>query len=103
MQDGRTPEGLLERLQVDVGAAETTLASAGFDFAFPLRPYQRRAIEADRGRLSVTGSNRACWWRMATSTGKTKLAIALLYRLLAAKRFRRICFVVDRNALGIRT
>ena len=37
---------------------------------------------------------------MATGTGKTKLAIALLYRLLAAKRFRRICFVVDRNALG---
>ena len=37
---------------------------------------------------------------MATGTGKTKLAIALLYRLLAAKRFRRICFVVDRSALG---
>src|ERR1019366_10667958 len=31
---------------------------------------------------------------------KTKLAIAMLYRLLAAKRFRRICFVVDRSALG---
>lgn len=37
---------------------------------------------------------------MATGTGKTKLAIALLYRLLTAKRFRRVCFVVDRNALG---
>ena len=37
---------------------------------------------------------------MATGTGKTKLAIALLYRLLAAKRFRRICFVVDRSTLG---
>jgi type I restriction enzyme R subunit len=37
---------------------------------------------------------------MATGTGKTKLAIAMLYRLLAAKRFRRIAFVVDRNALG---
>jgi len=35
-----------------------------------------------------------------TGTGKTKLAIAMLYRLLAAKRFRRVCFVVDRNALG---
>ena len=40
---------------------------------------------------------------MATGTGKTKLAIALLYRLLAAKRFRRICFVVDRSALGDQT
>ena len=38
---------------------------------------------------------------MATGTGKTKLAIAMLYRLLATKRFRRICFVVDRSALGI--
>jgi Type III restriction enzyme, res subunit len=37
---------------------------------------------------------------MATGTGKTKLAIAMLYRLLASKRFRRVCFVVDRNALG---
>ena len=26
--------------------------------------------------------------------------IALLYRLLAAKRFRRVCFVVDRSTLG---
>lgn len=40
---------------------------------------------------------------MATGTGKTKIAIALLYRLLSAKRFRRICFVVDRSALGIQT
>jgi type I restriction enzyme, R subunit len=28
----------------------------------------------------------------------TKVAIATLYRLLAAQRFRRVCFVVDRNA-----
>ena len=28
---------------------------------------------------------------MATGTGKTNLAIALLYRLLKTKRFRRIC------------
>ena len=40
---------------------------------------------------------------MATGTGKTKLAIALLYRLLNVKRFRRVCFVVDRNALGEQT
>ena len=40
---------------------------------------------------------------MATGTGKTKLAIALLYRLLASRRFRRVCFVVDRNALGVQT
>jgi len=37
---------------------------------------------------------------MATGTGKTKLAVAMLYRLLHTRRFRRICFVVDRTALG---
>lgn len=37
---------------------------------------------------------------MATGTGKTKLSIAMIYRLLEAKRFLRVCFVVDRSALG---
>ena len=96
-----TPDGLLERLQVDIDAAETTLASAGFDFAFPLRPYQRRAIEAVEKTLA-TGQSRMLV-AMATGTGKTKLAIAMLYRLIAAKRFRRVCFVVDRSALGDQT
>lgn len=96
-----TPQGLLERLEVDRDAAEAALAGQGFDFGFPLRPYQRRAIEAveaalveDRARMLVA---------MATGTGKTKLAIAMLYRLIAAKRFRRICFIVDRSALGDQT
>ena len=37
---------------------------------------------------------------MATGTGKTKTSIALIYRLLKAKRFRRVLFLVDRSALG---
>ena len=37
---------------------------------------------------------------MATGTGKTKTCIALVYRLIKAKRFRRILFLVDRSALG---
>src|SRR5205085_9220788 len=51
-----------------------------------------KALEAERRTMLLA---------MATGTGKTKLAIAMLYRLLATKRFRRICFVVDRSALGI--
>jgi type I restriction enzyme R subunit len=96
-----TPQGLVERLEVDRAAAEASLASQSFEFGFPLRSYQRKAIEkieealaADRQEMLVA---------MATGTGKTKLAIALLYRLIAAKRFRRICFVVDRSALGDQT
>jgi type I restriction enzyme R subunit len=40
---------------------------------------------------------------MATGTGKTKTCIALVYRLLKTKRFRRILFLVDRTALGEQT
>src|SRR5437764_13999910 len=69
-----------------------------FEFGFPLRDYQQGAIKAVEGALGA--GRRSMLLAMATGTGKTKLAIALLYRLLAAKRFRRACFVVDRSALG---
>jgi type I restriction enzyme R subunit len=96
-----TPQGLVERLEVDQVAAEASLAAQGFDFGFPLRPYQRQAIEAVEKGLSENQA--AMLVAMATGTGKTKLAIAMLYRLIAAKRFLRICFVVDRSALGDQT
>ena len=69
-----------------------------FEFGFPLREYQQDAIKAVKQALAA--ERRSTLLAMATGTGKTKLAIALLYRLLATKRFRRICFVVDRSALG---
>ena len=40
---------------------------------------------------------------MATGTGKTRTCIGLCYRLLKTKRFRRVLFLVDRNALGKQT
>jgi type I restriction enzyme R subunit len=67
-------------------------------FGFDLRPYQQRAIEEVEKGLAA--DRRQMLLAMATGTGKTKLAIAMLYRLLAAKRFHRVCFVVDRSALG---
>lgn len=96
-----SPRGLLERLTVDKKAAHRNLAAQPFDFGFPLRPYQRKAIEAVEAGL--VENQRAMLVAMATGTGKTKLAIAMLYRLIAAKRFRRVCFVVDRSALGEQT
>jgi len=93
-----TPDGLLERLDVDKDAAHEALKARPITFAFPLRPYQKRAIEAVEAALE--SDRRQILIAMATGTGKTKLSIAILYRLLEAKRFRRICFVVDRNALG---
>lgn len=96
-----TPRGLIERLAVDKRAATKTLAGEPFDFGFPIRPYQKKAIE--RVEEALANDQRAILVAMATGTGKTKLAIAMLYRLIAAKRFRRVCFVVDRSALGEQT
>lgn len=99
--DWPTPDGLAGQLDLDQDAATAALKAQPFEFGFPLRPYQEAAIRAVEAALST--EERAMLVAMATGTGKTKLAIALLYRLLSAKRFRRICFVVDRSALGIQT
>jgi type I restriction enzyme R subunit len=96
--DWPTPDGLKSMLEIDVDTATADLQARGFDFGFPLRPYQQSAIEKVESEISE--GRRDMLLAMATGTGKTKLAIAMLYRLLAAKRFRRVCFVVDRNALG---
>lgn len=101
LTDWPTPDGLLSRLEVDEDAAAAALTRQPMTFGFPLRPYQRAAVEAVEAALAE--GRRAMLVAMATGTGKTKLAIALLYRLLAAKRFRRVCFVVDRSALGDQT
>lgn len=99
--DWPTPDGLSGLLEVDQDAANAALKAQPFEFGFPLRPYQENAIRAVETALS--DEQRSMLVAMATGTGKTKLAIALLYRLLSAKRFRRICFVVDRSALGHQT
>ena len=96
-----TPQGLLDQLEADRDAAEAALQAQGFNFGFDLRPYQRKAIEAVEKGLAEDRPHMLIG--MATGTGKTKLAIAMLYRLIAAKRFRRVCFVVDRSALGEQT
>jgi type I restriction enzyme R subunit len=96
--DWPTPAGLEAILDIDADAADAELKTKPFHFGFPLRPYQQLAIE--KVEEALAGGRRSMLLAMATGTGKTKLAIAMLYRLLAAKRFRRICFVVDRHALG---
>jgi type I restriction enzyme R subunit len=99
--DWFTPDGLKAELETDRDAAQEALKTQPYEFGFPLRPYQRRAIE--RIEEALGQGQREMLVAMATGTGKTKLAIALLYRLLNVKRFRRVCFVVDRNALGDQT
>lgn len=98
LSDWFTPEGLEAELALDRQSADQALKAKPFDFGFPLRPYQEAAIRNVEDALA--SGQREMLVAMATGTGKTKLSIALLYRLLSTRRFRRVCFVVDRNALG---
>lgn len=93
-----TPEDIKALLKQDVDAAQGQLDAMPMVFDFLLRSYQEQAIHSiedgiKRGSPSLLVA-------MATGTGKTKTAIALVYRLLKAQRFRRILFLVDRSALG---
>jgi len=93
-----TPEGLTALLKQDVAQAHARLAAAPLQFDFALRPYQQEAIQAIE--QAIARGQRLLLVAMATGTGKTKVSIALIYRLLKAQRFRRVLFLVDRSALG---
>ncbi len=79
-------------------SAHAQLATENFDYGFVVRDYQQRAIL--KTEAGIAEGKRAILLAMATGTGKTKTCIALIYRLLKTKRFRRILFLVDRSALG---
>ena len=91
-------EGLKALSRQDVDLAQAKLRQELFSFGFPLRPYQRRAIEATEA--AIAAGQREIMLAMATGTGKTKTCIALIYRLLKTGRFRRVLFLVDRSELG---
>jgi type I restriction enzyme, R subunit len=93
-----TPDGLKELLKRDEAAAHQRLQAEPFDYGFVLRNYQKKAIlKVEDG---IANGRREMLLAMATGTGKTKTCIALIYRLLKAQRFKRILFLVDREALG---
>jgi type I restriction enzyme R subunit len=92
-----SPQDIEVKLAQDLDAHRHGLAQEPFDYA-GLRPYQREAIEAIEAALAK--GRRELLVAMATGTGKTRTCVALMYRLLKHKRFRRILFLVDRNALG---
>lgn len=98
LQGWFTPEGLTALLKQDQDAAHLALVTETFDYGFLVRFYQRLAILETEGAISK--GTREILIAMATGTGKTKTCIALIYRLLKTKRFRRILFLVDRSALG---
>lgn len=93
-----TPEGLTALIKRDEAQAHAQLEKAPFNYGFLLRYYQQDAILATE--KAIENGQREMLLAMATGTGKTKTCIALIYRLLKVKRFRRILFLVDRSALG---
>ena len=93
-----TPEGLIEKLKQESKRAHAQLRDEPFQYGFELRDYQRKAIQAVEEAIGK--GQREMLLAMATGTGKTKTCIALIYRLLKVQRFRRILFLVDRQALG---
>ena len=68
---------------------------------FGLRSYQQSAVLAAEAGLKE--GQRRMLIAMATGTGKTRTAIALMYRLIKSKKCRRILFLVDRSSLGRQT
>lgn len=92
-----SPQGLLDLLTRSKEEAELRLHQDSYAY-LRLRDYQIKAIAEVEASLAEGRSN--CLLAMATGTGKTRTIIGLIYRLLKAERFRRILFLVDRNALG---
>lgn len=94
-----TPQEIKTYLRQTPQQAEAELDEMAFDYNLKLRDYQINAIKAVESSIKQ-GKNTALI-AMATGTGKTKTAIAMVYRLLKSERFRRILFLVDRSALGV--
>ncbi|MFD1361053.1 type I restriction-modification system endonuclease [Lentibacillus salinarum] len=92
-----TPEGLKKLLKRDVEQATEKLRDENMAY-LGLRDYQNKAIRTVENALS--NEQRDILIAMATGTGKTRMAIGLIYRLVKTNRFNRILFLVDRTALG---
>lgn len=94
-----TPQEIKTYLRQTPQQAEVELDAMDFDYHLKLRDYQINAIKAVEHAIKRGEENALI--AMATGTGKTKTAIAMVYRLLKSERYRRILFLVDRSALGI--
>lgn len=93
-----TPDGLKSLLAQDPAEAAGALPSTPVNIG-SLHDYQIECV--GKIEAAIAAGQRAILVAMATGTGKTRVAIALLYRLLKLARFRRILLLVDREALGL--
>lgn len=98
-----SPEGIEQDLERDIAKAERELAATGYELlqdpnGLGLRYYQVEAVQAAERALAE--HKNTALLAMATGTGKTRTVLGMIYRLLSAKRFKRILYLVDRTALG---
>lgn len=98
-----SPDDLSEKLKKDIDAANEALTSADDSFmtdpnGLNLRDYQIKAINSVTE--AVLAGKQTALLAMATGTGKTRTVLGLIYKMLEAKRFHRILFLVDRVSLG---
>ena len=103
LQGWYSPEGLTNLLSRSTEEANRELENLPLDVltdpdGLNLRDYQVRAIEA--AEKAVIAGKMEILISMATGTGKTRTILGFIYRMLKTGRFRRILFLVDRNALG---
>lgn len=92
-----TPEELKAKLGSNSDAAHQWLENTKPD-DLGLRYFQEEAVTATEQAIKQGQQN--ILLAMATGTGKTRTAIALMYRLVQSRRFNRILFLVDRRSLG---
>lgn len=98
-----SPDGIDELLKKDTREGEKSLAEMPYDMlqekdGLNLRDYQVEAIKA--AEKAIRSGKRNVLLAMATGTGKTRTVLGMIYRFLKTGRFKRILFLVDRNALG---
>jgi type I restriction enzyme R subunit len=103
LQGWMSPQGMLDMLAQDVETARNELSDFTYDLlrdpdGLNLYEFQVDAIEAVEKKLAE--GKQTVLVAMATGTGKTRIALGMIYRFLKVKRFRRILFLVDRNTLG---
>ncbi len=93
-----TPKELLAKLGSDSAIAHQWLEN-NKPSNLGLRYFQEEAVTATEQAIKKGQQN--ILLAMATGTGKTRTAIALMYRLVQSRRFNRVLFLVDRRSLGM--
>lgn len=75
--DWPTPDGLLGMLEIDAEIAQADLKAQPIEFGFPLRPYQKRAIE--KSKLSSVPIAARCFspWRSAPARPNWRLRCSI--------------------------